>query len=149
YTLTVDVPAITLAPGTLPAAVAGVAYHQALGAGGGTPPYTFAVTAGALPAGLTLANDGTLSGTPSAGGTFNVTLTATDALGFEGTQAYTLAVGAPTIVLAPATLPAGTGGSAYNEALGAGGGPAPYSFAGTAGARPAPARPRAGPGGVA
>ncbi|TXC72657.1 hypothetical protein FSB78_00015 [Sphingomonas ginsenosidivorax] len=40
-------------------------------------PYAYAVTAGALPAGVTLAADGTLSGTTTAGGTYAFTVTAT------------------------------------------------------------------------
>ena len=44
-------------------------YNQSIAATGGDGgPYCFAVTGGALPAGLTLASDGTLSGTPTAGG---------------------------------------------------------------------------------
>ena len=56
--------------------------------------------AGSLPAGLTLASNGTLSGTPTAGGSFNFTVTATDtADSSTGAQAYTLTVNAPTITV--------------------------------------------------
>src|SRR3546814_8299022 len=65
YTLQVTAPTIVLAPATLPGGAAGDAYSQALTASGGVDPYTFAVTAGRLPAGLGLARDGTLSGTPT------------------------------------------------------------------------------------
>ena len=54
---------------------------------------TYAVTAGALPTGITLATAGVLSGTPTVTGTFNFTVTATDANGCTGTRAYTLVVG--------------------------------------------------------
>ncbi|WP_447415103.1 Ig domain-containing protein, partial [Clostridium perfringens] len=82
---------------------------------GGTPTYTYAVTAGALPAGLTLSTGGTLSGTPTAAGTFNVTITATDSstgssAPYSGSRAYTLTIAAPTITLTPTTIPAGTAG---------------------------------------
>jgi MYXO-CTERM domain-containing protein len=46
---------------------------------GGTPAYTFAVTAGSLPPGLTLAANGTISGTPTSSGNFNFDVTVTDA----------------------------------------------------------------------
>ncbi|WP_295562163.1 autotransporter domain-containing protein, partial [uncultured Sphingomonas sp.] len=48
-----------------------------------------------LPAGLTLAADGTLSGTPTTAGNYTVTVTTTDAHGATGTATYSLAVSAP------------------------------------------------------
>ena len=66
YTLAVAAP-IVLTPAdgtTLPAGEAGAAYSQIFTASGGSGRYTFAVTSGALPAGLTLSADGSLSGTP-------------------------------------------------------------------------------------
>lgn len=53
---------------TLPAATVGTAYSEALTAVGGTAPYTFTLELGTLPDGLTLASDGTISGTPTTGG---------------------------------------------------------------------------------
>src|SRR3546814_5701124 len=79
-----------LTPAALPGGVAGNAYSQAITASGGVGPYTFAVTVGSLPAGLNLASNGTLSGTPTASGTFNVTVTATDANSQTAEHAYTL-----------------------------------------------------------
>ncbi|WP_198598423.1 putative Ig domain-containing protein, partial [Mangrovicella endophytica] len=73
---------VSPAAGPLPGATAGTAYSQAIIASGGTAPYGYAVTAGALPAGVTLSTGGTLSGTPTAVGTFNFTVTATDANSF-------------------------------------------------------------------
>ena len=68
------------------------AYSQTLTASGGTAPYTFAVTAGALPSGLTLASNGALTGTPTADGAYTFSVTATDALGFTATRAYAVTV---------------------------------------------------------
>src|SRR5690606_31695935 len=48
--------------------------------------------AGTLPTGMTLSAEGALSGTPSATGSFEVTIRATDALGFSGTRTYALTV---------------------------------------------------------
>lgn len=136
YTLTVGAPTITIAPATIPDGVVGEAYTATLTASGGTAPYTYAVTAGALPAGVTLGSGGTLAGTPTEGGSFTFTVTATDANEFTGTQAYTLQIGAPAITIAPATLPAGTVGTAYSQVLAASGGTAPYTYAVSAGALP-------------
>jgi len=59
---------------------------------GGVAPYTYAVSAGALPGGLNLATSGALMGTPNAAGIFNFTIKVTDANGCSGTRSYTLAI---------------------------------------------------------
>ncbi|WP_203225088.1 putative Ig domain-containing protein [Xanthomonas phaseoli] len=137
YTLNIAAPTIALAPATVPTATRGSAYSQTLTASGGTAAYTYAITSGALPAGITLASNGTLSGTATLEGTFNFTVQATDANSFTGTQAYSLTVAGPNLVLPASTLPAGTAGQAYAAAVApATGGTAPYSYAVTAGALP-------------
>lgn len=65
---------LTISPATLPNGVVGDAYTQTLAASCGTAPYSFSVSAGALPNGLTLQQNGTLAGTPTAAGTFNFTI---------------------------------------------------------------------------
>ncbi|MGH7021401.1 MAG: cadherin-like beta sandwich domain-containing protein, partial [Brevundimonas sp.] len=86
------------------AAKVGQAYVATFSAAGGAAPYSYAVTAGALPAGLSLDADGTLSGTPTAGGTFNFTVTTTDSSTGAGTPH---SIGAPfsLIVAAPSLVP--------------------------------------------
>ncbi|MEG9431155.1 beta strand repeat-containing protein [Terriglobus sp. ADX1] len=64
--------------GGLPNATLGVAYTQTLQATGGLPPYTYTVTSGSLPAGLSLSSAGVVSGTPTAVGASSFTITATD-----------------------------------------------------------------------
>lgn len=98
YTLTVAAPTISISPAALPNGTGGIFYSQTLSASGGTADYSYAVTAGALPNGLTLNTNGTLSGTPNEAGNFNLTVTATDAKGFTGSQPYTLAISAPVPV---------------------------------------------------
>jgi hypothetical protein len=49
---------------SLPTATTATAYTASLIATGGIPPYTWAVSTGQLPSGLTLAQDGTISGMP-------------------------------------------------------------------------------------
>ena len=127
YTIDVPAPTISVDPATLPDTTAGLAYSQALTANGGVGPYTFAVTAGALPNGLTLSSGGALSGTTTTSGTFNFTVTATDTYGQTASRAYTVVVAVPTISLNPATLPAGTAGTAYSQVLTITGGIAPYT----------------------
>ncbi|MGY0675014.1 putative Ig domain-containing protein [Xanthomonas campestris] len=137
YTLTIAAPVIVVAPTALPAVTRGTAYSQTLSASGGTAPYTYAVSAGNMPAGLTLASNGTLSGTATVEGSFNFTVTATDANTFTASQAYAVTVAGPNLALPASNLPAGTAGQAYTAAISpATGGTAPYSYALTAGALP-------------
>jgi outer membrane autotransporter protein len=127
YTIDVPAPTIVVNPATLPNTTAGLSYTQTITASGAVAPYGFAVTAGALPNGLTLSAGGALSGTTTASGTFNFTVTATDQFGQTGSRAYTVVVAVPTLTLTPATLPAGTAGTAYSQVLTLSGGIAPYT----------------------
>ncbi|MHB8322922.1 MAG: G1 family glutamic endopeptidase [Candidatus Dormibacteria bacterium] len=63
---------------SLPSATAGIAYSATLAASGGTAPYSWAITSGALPSGLTLSLGGGITGTPSAAGTANFGVQVTD-----------------------------------------------------------------------
>jgi len=79
--------------GALPGGTNGVAYSQTIAASGGIGAPSYAVTAGALPAGLTLnATTGAISGTPTAAGNASFTVTATFAGSGVATAAYTLNV---------------------------------------------------------
>ena len=137
YTLTVQNATITIAPDSLPPGSVGTAYEKPLGASGGTDPYSYAVTSGSLPPGMGMDGDGIIDGTPEASGEFGFAVTATDAFGQTGEQAYTLSILAPTIVLEPDSLPDGNVGENYAQAVSASGGNAPYTFAVTSGALPA------------
>ncbi|MGL6576455.1 putative Ig domain-containing protein [Aeromonas hydrophila] len=92
-TITVSAPTLAITPTTLPDGTQGTAYSQTVTATGGSTPYTYAITAGSLPAGLSLnTSSGVISGTPSASGTGNFTVTATDANSATGSQAYSLVI---------------------------------------------------------
>lgn len=136
-TLQVACPTITITPGSLNGATVGVAFNQSLTANGGSAPYTFAVSGGALPANLSLSSSGAISGTPSAAGSVNFTVTATDANGCKGSQTFTIQIGCPTINITPSALADGIAGLPYQQSLSASGGTAPYTFAISGGALPA------------
>ena len=73
------VPLLTITTTSLPNGQHGVVYSQQVTAIGGTPPRSFSLDGGSLPAGLTLAADGTISGIPSGTpGTSTFTVKATD-----------------------------------------------------------------------
>ncbi|KOQ77722.1 putative Ig domain-containing protein [Stenotrophomonas maltophilia] len=92
YTLNVSAPVLTLTPSALPAGLFGHRYEQRLAAAGGTAPYRYVLSAGALPDGVTLEPAGGLAGTPTAAGAFAFTITATDALGFSGSHDYVVQI---------------------------------------------------------
>jgi hypothetical protein len=102
YSVTMNCPAITVSPASLPNGTINVAYTQTITASGATAPYTFAVTVGTLPTGITLSTAGLLAGTPTVGGSFPITVTATDANGCLGTRAYTLTIASPGVFKAAA-----------------------------------------------
>lgn len=84
-------PAITTT--SLPSGAVGQVYNATLASSGliGAPSYT--VTGGSLPTSLTLSPSGTLSGTPSAAGTFNFTVSLSDgAASCSATRAYSVTI---------------------------------------------------------
>jgi large repetitive protein len=134
-------PVITVNPATLPPGIIGTPYSQTVSATGGTPPYTFTVSSGLLPPGLTLnATTGVISGTPTTPGQFNFTITATDANSCPGSRPYSIVVafvpGCPFITVSPATLPPAFLGVPYNQTITASGGTPPYTFTVSSGALP-------------
>ena len=93
----------------------GTAYSQMLSATGGTAPYTWTISSGSLPAGLTLSTAGLVFGTPTTSQTSNFTVQAADSAAHTATQplAITIAVGSSgsttsVITVSPAASPAGT-----------------------------------------
>jgi Putative Ig domain len=88
-------PLITVSPTNLSDGIVGIAYNQTISATGGTAPYTFAVTSGALPAGLSLnSNTGLISGTPTTVQSSTFQITATDSSGCAGSRSYTIDINA-------------------------------------------------------
>jgi len=70
----------------------GSAYSQSLSASGGTGPYTWTVSAGALPAGLNLSTAGVISGPPTTAGSSSFTVTVTDAAAPAATATKALSI---------------------------------------------------------
>lgn len=107
---------VAITTSVLPAAVTGVAYAPVtLNASGGAPnTKVWTVSAGALPAGMTLSTGGVLSGQPAASGTFSFTARVDDAVR-PAARVFTLNVFEP-LVITTQSLPGGTQGSAYGPA---------------------------------
>ena len=140
YSIDITCANIVLALPSLPSGTVGDPYSQTVTASGGTAPYTYSVSSGALPPGLSLNSaTGEISGTPTLAGTFNFLITATDANTCTGSRIYFIAIadiGCPLIDLTPSSLPDGAIGSPYNQTIVATGGTAPYTYAVTSGALP-------------
>jgi hypothetical protein len=106
-----------------------------MGASGGAgPQYTF--SASGLPAGLTMAPDGKISGTPQVSGTFPYTVTITDSAGNTGTVNCSVTV-APPLMLTCAAVTSGEVGAQFNSpGMTVTGGTAPYTFSVATGTLP-------------
>ncbi len=93
----------TIAPATLPSASIGLPYSHTLTAQGGVAPYRFVLAQGQqLPTGLTLSENGVISGTPTVQRAYSFDVIVTDAAaGTPGsaTTTVTLDVGLPTIIV--------------------------------------------------
>ena len=120
----------------VPAGEVGVAYTQQLTVDNGTSPFTWSISSGTLPAGITLAAaTGRLAGTPTASGSFPITVQVTDASGQTAGRAVTLVIAAaPVVTFAPA---AGEVGVAYTQQPVLTGGTAPFTWDIAAGSLPA------------
>jgi|GEM_PF-1491763 len=109
----------TITTSFLPSATVGTAYSATLEA----TPHTqgaaivWSITDGALPDGLALSQDGVISGTPTAGGSFSFTAQAAETGGETATKRFTLFVSYPAPTITTTSLPEGRVGVAYAAQL--------------------------------
>jgi len=129
-------PAPAISTASLPDGEVGVAYSQTLAATGGTTPYTWSITSGTLPDGLSLnSSSGVISGTPTTDGTYTFTVQVTDSAGDTATADLSITINtAPTI--STTSLPNGRVGVAYSQTLAATGGTTPYAWSIASGTLP-------------
>ncbi len=126
FSITIDpvpvaTPAVTISTTTLAGGTSGVAYSQTLAATGGNGTFAWSVTAGTLPAGLTLSSAGVLSGAPTTVGTSNFTVQVTSGTA-TATQALSITIVSPILAISTTTLPTATLGGTYTKTLQATGG---------------------------
>ncbi|WP_436498759.1 S8 family serine peptidase [Actinokineospora sp. HUAS TT18] len=105
-----------------------------LSASGGTAPYTWSATG--LPAGLSISTSGSITGTPTTAGTYNVTATATDSSSpaKSGSTSFTWTIagaGSPVSVTNPGNKSGTVGTAVPALQLSASGGTAPYTWTAT------------------
>jgi len=127
---------LTITTSSLPEGQAGVSYSASLLASGGTSPYTWILTSGVLPAGLTLTSTGVIGGTPTAAANaVALAFAVTDAESPAQTRSVslTLTIEPPALAITTTSLPNGQVGSPYGGPLAASGGTPPYTWTLTSG----------------
>jgi alpha-tubulin suppressor-like RCC1 family protein/PKD repeat protein len=113
---------------SLQTSVSHAGYSQTLTAIGGLAPFTWSITAGSLPAGLTLdAASGAITGVPTLAGISTITVTVTDALSVAASQQFSVTIYDPVSIAATA-LPPGIIGAPYNWTVATTGGVPPYTW---------------------
>ena len=131
-------PVFTSVPGAQPPrpktpgpqeSIQGDALTLQLASSGGVAPVTWSVVG--LPTGLTMTSGGRITGTPSAAGTYSVTVTVTDAVGAKGSVTFPWTVKKKLTVTAPAAMTSTRGKAITPERLTATGGPPPYAWSAT------------------
>jgi putative Ig domain-containing protein len=128
---------------SVPGGQVATAYSTTLSASGGTAPYSWSISSGALPGGLGLAAaSGTISGTPTAAGSFTFTVKASDSGSTQqsATTSFTVTIvaAAPaTLSISSSTLGSGQVGTAYSGSMSASGGTSPYTWSVSSGSLPA------------
>jgi hypothetical protein len=142
-TATITVPAKpAITTGALAAGTVGTAYSATMAASGGIGPYTWSITSGTLPAGLTMNSAGAISGTPTAAavGTTNLTFVLTDsgkATALTATVALGLQINAaPPIAFLGVVPGTSTYNVAYTGSAAASGGAGALTYSLTLGALP-------------
>jgi hypothetical protein len=115
----------------------GVAYSDVLTAIGGHPPYAWQISAGSLPAGLTLApSTGELGGAPTDIGTSDFTVRVTGGDGLSSTKSLSLTIGPAPLEQLIGSLPDAVLDVDYEVQLQATGGDGQYSWSIVSGSLP-------------
>ena len=86
---------------SLPSGSVGTSYAQALSASGGTPPYTWSLVSGSLPAGLTLSGSGMIAGTPTSAGQFSLKVQVADSSSPQQIDAQAFSISLSPTCVAP------------------------------------------------
>lgn len=127
FTIGVDLP-LRIADAQIPTTLVNTSYSKAMDATGGHGAYTWSISTGNLPTGITLnPSTGILNGQTTSAGSFPVAITVMDAVGRTATKSFTLKISTP-LAISTTSLPVGYVGSSYSQKVLTNGGISPFSF---------------------
>lgn len=106
---------LQITTGSLPQGQQGNTYSEVFSATGGTTPYSWTISAGTAPPGITMNANGDFAGAPTTVGTFNFTVTVSDATDRTATGNFSVTVVASGNFDGPAELPRVTVPSAMSD----------------------------------
>ncbi|MCX6006646.1 MAG: putative Ig domain-containing protein, partial [Chloroflexi bacterium] len=124
----VSAPTLAISTSSLASGVVGISYSATLAATSGSGSYTWALSTGSLPTGLTLNNSGVISGTPTTASTYNFTVLVYDTASNAITKAFSIIIN-PTLAISTSSLSNGIVDVQYSATLAAIGGTGPYTWA--------------------
>jgi len=139
-TVNASVTTLKVVTASLPNGTQNTNYNVMLAASGGLTPYTWSISSGSLPRGLSLnSSTGAITGTPSGGGTSTFTVGVQDSESPPQTAVRQLSITiSPAVLLSITTtsLASGNVGAPYSASVNAIGGVYPYTWAIAAGNLP-------------
>jgi hypothetical protein len=132
FAMTVNPELVITTTSPLPAGAVGANYAQSFAATGGSGQYTWALSAGSLPHGLSLnAATGAIGGQASAAGKSEFGIEVTDSNAVTTMKGFALTIGPALLITTTSPLPAATAGAGYSQAFAATGGAGGYSWSAT------------------
>ena len=136
-TVTINAALAVATSSPMPVGQVGSTYNQSLSATGGVTPYSWSITTGSLPAGLSLdAGTGAITGTATTAGTSSFTAKVTDVAAGTATKSLSITITSAGVNITTTSLPNAQAGSSYSQTLAATGGRTPYTWAIISGSPP-------------
>lgn len=126
-TITPATSAIVVSPSSLSTMKAGTFFSQNLSASNGVAPYTYSISSGDLPPGLTMNSSGLISGIPTRRDNYFFVVRATDSVGDFKDKGIGGTINNPTLSLVTTSGTAGQG-VPFSQTLSTSGGIAPYTY---------------------
>lgn len=138
--LSIKISSVNITTTSLKSWTEGVEYSntpaETLAATGGTAPYTWSVSSGNFPTGLTLAaGTGAITGIPTASGIFTFTVMVTDSAAATATKEFTITIN-PSPSILTSSFPSGMIGTAYSQTISLAGGTSPITWSVSSGSLP-------------
>jgi uncharacterized protein (TIGR03437 family) len=120
--------ALTVSTVSLPNGTVGAPYAQSLSASGGTKPYTWLISVGIVPPGLSLSAAGSLAGTPSKEGDSTFTVSVKDATATVAVRQFKVTIAPKLVITTTSPLANGSVGVPYSAKMTSTGGNPPLTW---------------------